>query len=828
MILGLTTILSGVFFATHQVSASASFTGAQHAVVRSANFSNNPNQINWYAEGPTYASINQGQIAAVVVFYENTGTSAAQNVRIRLSPQNTSSATQHVFSGSVQATNTNPVSGSATVALNGSAQQLTHVPGSGMHHRSYGSSLSLSGTQINQLFSPAGLNIGTVQPGQAGGIVVHFTTPAVTPDPEPTWQDPIAQTLPQHYVTETSALFRGNYDGHGEEVAVRFQYSTSLTNLLNGSGTSVSWISQGSGSGIATRTVNQLQPNTTYHYHICVRYVDNPSIQVCGEPHSFTTHGEQVLSLTTIGANLIAEESAQLRGTVNEGSNVSVWFALTTSSNPSCTNNSHRYDVSGNYQEGDSVQYVVDGLQDNTLYRYRICGESSSGGNAQGAIQTFTTHAQAEQGLSISTQTHNSVTQNSVRLNGRVQTGQNATTWFAITTSSNPSCTNNSHRQNVTGTYQGGDSFDRIVGGLSSNTTYNYRACGQSSSGGNAQGVIRSFTTNASAVTPIIPEEKATVSACSVVSVGTGVATVRSAYVSETQGTGYFQYGTGGNFTSNTSSIAINGTGIDQRVLTGLQPGTTYTCRYVVINQAGSTFGGSTTFTTSAPVAPVTPSTPAVATTVISGGEGRLVTLVIDNDQEIATRGQIVRYVVEYGNISGRDLDQVGLLVRLPRAARFIASNQGSYNRRDHTVYYRIGTFREEQEGIMTIDVRIGAAREGEPIVAEAILAFENPIENAQNAFINAIEFDADTYTTGVGLGAGLFGFGFPTTFAEWILFLLIIVAVILLARYLYNRNRERNARIAMMQAQERAHQAKINEDMMRNGNNNGGYGNNR
>ena len=934
MMLAFFVMLGGMFVMTQTVSAAASFTGAQFPVTIAANHSVDPQGENWYDEGVTYASISAGQRASVAVYYHNTGTSPANNVRIRLTPQNTSSSTQHVFTGSIMSTNTNPISGSVTIGINGSAQSLQHVSSTGNHQRANGVSTNFNSTQYAQLFSSTGINIGTVQPGDSGAIVVHFTTP--TQSNEPTLEGLFAQTLPPEFVSETSAQLRGNYDGDGEEVAVRFQYSTSLNNLLSGSGTSVSWISQGTGSGLATRTANNLQPNTTYYYQICVRYVDNPHISICDPHASFTTHGAQdTLSLNTQNANPVQETSARLRGNIVEGNDVTVWFALTTGSNPSCTSSSQRQNVNGSFDEGDTINLNVTNLQDNTTYNYRICGELSSGITGEGQIRSFTTedeyvapsdglsiitqnpnqiqttsarlngrvqsgnnidvwfalttgsnpsctsssqrqnvngsfdegdtinlnvtnlqdnttynyricgelssgitgegqirsfttedeYVAPSDGLSIITQNPNQVQTTSARLNGRVQSGNNIDVWFALTTGSNPSCTSSSQRYNVTGAHYAGDSFSRNVSGLSSNTLYRYRACGETQSGVINNGAIRSFTTNSFPTITPEPEEDAVVSACSVVSVGTGIATVRAAYTSDTSGTGYFQYGTGGSFTSSTSSINVSGTGIDQRVLTGLQPGTTYSCRYIVINDAGSSFGQATSFTTNQPVAVGGGgSTTTTTTTIISSGEGRLVTLVIDNDQEIAYRGQLARYVVEYGNISGRDLDQVGLLVRLPKAARFIASNQGTYNRRDHTVYYRIGTFREDQEGIMTIDVRIGGANNGEPIVAEAILAFENPIDNAQNAFINAIEFDADTYSSGVGLGAGLFGFGFPSTLAEWILFLLIIIGIILLARYMYNRNKERNARIAMMQAQERAHQAKINEDMMRNGN--GGYGN--
>lgn len=63
----------------------------------------------------------------------------------------------------------------------------------------------------------------------------------------------------------------------------------------------------------------------------------------------------------------------------------------------------------------------------------------------------------------------------------------------------------------------------------------------------------------------------------------------------------YFQYGTDPTFVTNTqtSQIAFNGTGqAASQAITGLAVNTTYYCRVIAVNDAGTTFGTSTSFST--------------------------------------------------------------------------------------------------------------------------------------------------------------------------------------------------------------------------------------
>ncbi|MCD8528008.1 MAG: fibronectin type III domain-containing protein [Candidatus Pacebacteria bacterium] len=806
-------IIAGFFAMASFAQASASFANGYYDTLRAANHTDNPFSINWDDEGATTASLNPGDQASFSIFYQNTGTSTAQNVRVRLSPQSTGSASAHSFTATVSSSNTSTITGNATVTVRGgSSQSLTFLPGVSKFYRNSWTVTSPLANLDSDLFSSAGVLVGNVEPGGYGFIVVAYRMSGTQ---TPVVQNPTVVTLSVEDVTPTSAIINGSYNAQGNTVATYFVYATSVAGLATGMETQS--VTQ-TNSGQMAASLTNLTPNTTYFYRACARNLSNNTV-ICGVDRQFTTTGnavETMLSVATQSPQNVSTNSVTLRGQVTSGNNATVWFVMGTNSNISCTTatGSQTYSVNGLFNNGNLIERFTSGLASNTTYFYRVCAQNGQGVVSGDRVQ-FTTNQQPSQDVAIGVNTLavNNLLSNSATLRGQVTSGNNVSTWFVMSTNSNVSCTS-SPRYDVSGTYFGGNTFNFSVSNLVPSTTYFYRACGQNNQG-IAEGARGDFRTPQQSVNNnTLP----VASACSLVSAGQATATIRAAYASNTNATGYFQYGTSTAFGSATTTRTYAGTGLAQEVISGLQPNTQYFCQFVITNDAGVTRGDIGSFRTQAVPAAIGGGTTTVVRTVTTGG-GNFVTLLINNNQEIATRGQTVQYVVEYSNISRQNLDQVGLLVRLPKAARFVSSDRGTYNRRDHTVYYRIGTFNEGQTDRMNIVVRIVSAREGEPIVAEAVLAFENP-DDRGNAFINAIEFDADTYSAGVGLAAGLFGFGFPSTFGEWMLFLLLIVLLILVARYFYNSNREHNARMAAIRAQEQAHRSRYQAEQA------GNYGN--
>lgn len=963
-------VVAGLMLGASIVSA-ASLSGGYYDTLRAANYNDNPNAINWNAEGATYASVAPGEIAALTVAYQNTGTTTATNVRIRLTPRNSGESGSHSFSARVSASNTNAVTGSATVQIDSGSQELRYVSGSARLQTLQESlPVSIQGTE-DDIFSSAGILIGDIAPGDYGGLVVHYQASDNGGNQTVT---PTVETYTPTQVTENSARLNGFVNANGVDVFTYFEYDTNLSDLLNDQGISTSSIPRGTGSTTFNDNISGLSPNTTYYYQACARNTQGQT--VCDPHESFRTPGNNgggndPVNVSTDSATNIDDNSAELNGTVDSGDNIDVWFVLDDNdSTPNCSDSGIRYDLSGLYDAGQSFDRTVSGLQDDTTYYFRACGEDSDGNINSGSIRQFTTDGgNNNNNLDVVTNSANDVDDNSAELRGEYENADNGDVFFVW--SDDESDVEDATRENginqisnnveveiieenadgndssvtetinnldedtryyyalcidqdndltcgsikefrtggnsngnfdpttespknidddaatLVGSYDNADNTDIFfvwtdssgkndiddvdnedeiddirdkskyndieieviennadgddsdvterITGLQQDTKYYYRLCGETRDHEIECGSVKSFTTDdgfsGSGNNGSLP----IVSACSASSVGISTATLSTLFEGSDNTDIYFEYGTTTGFGNRTLARTFDGSGAVRDLVSSLQPNTQYYCRVVAENGTGVTRSDIGTFrTNSLPV--ITSTTTRTSTTVTRTatitGNGDLVTLEIYDDEENVVRGQIVTYTVEYKNVSGRNLDEVGLFVKLPKAARYISSTEGTYNRRDHSVYEAIGELDKDEDGEMDIMVRIGGANAGEPIVAEAVLAFEDP-QGDTNAFLNAIEFDSDTYASGIGLTAGLFGLGLPTTLAGWLLLLLILIAIILVARYIYNHDRERRTRIRMMEAQERTHYAANVNRPVDNGYmngyvpNNGGNGNN-
>jgi len=99
--------------------------------------------------------------------------------------------------------------------------------------------------------------------------------------------------------------------------------------------------------------------------------------------------------------------------------------------------------------------------------------------------------------VEISTLSASSVDEDSARLNGRIDEGDNQEVWFAFDENdSTPSCSQSSQRVNVSGTYDDGDNFSKTVTNLDENEKYYFRACTLDEDGDVLSGNIREFVTD--------------------------------------------------------------------------------------------------------------------------------------------------------------------------------------------------------------------------------------------------------------------------------------------------------------------------------------------
>ena len=158
-----------------------------------------------------------------------------------------------------------------------------------------------------------------------------------------------------------------------------------------------------------------------------------------------------------------------------------------------------------------------------------------------------------------------------------------------------------------------------------------------------------------------------------------------------------------------------------------------------------------------------------------------LVRLEIDNDTDFVTQGETVRYVVEWENISELDLEDLDLKISLPSELEVTNISRGRLDVGNNAVYYTIDDLEEGRNGSMTVSGIIDSGVAGNLLTAEAELAYDNPVNGAQE---NAKDFDLDEYSASA-LTASIFGLG-NVSFLGWLVILLGLAIIFLIARWMY------------------------------------------
>ena len=233
--------------------------------------------------------------------------------------------------------------------------------------------------------------------------------------------------------------------------------------------------------------VFNLESNTAYYLKVNVR-------NKVGESqsefiHFYTLNTGGIPSVSTLGSNSIASNSATLLGKLNNIGNsqvLSKGFCYSLSNNPTTSNSV--ISVPGVSIGNFSAE--VSGLLPNTTYFFRSFATNSNG-VAYGDVLQF----QTTSGLpSVSTLGSNSITSNAATLLGKLNNignGQVLSKGFCYSLSNNPSTSNTVI--SVPGSSVG--NFSSEVSGLLPNTTYFFRAFATNSYGV-AYGEVLQFQTS--------------------------------------------------------------------------------------------------------------------------------------------------------------------------------------------------------------------------------------------------------------------------------------------------------------------------------------------
>ena len=289
---------------------------------------------------------------------------------------------------------------------------------------------------------------------------------------------PSVTTSDASNITSRGATLSGEVTSDGGEVVLSrgFMYGTSADDLSQR-------VQSGNGTGSFTANVSGLADGTTYYYKA---YATSSAGTGYGEVMSFTTLTIYPPSVQTNSASNITTTGATLSGDVTFDGNTTVTargFMYGTDAN----------NLTQSVQSGSgtgSFTKTLTGLSYGTTYYYKAFA-TNSGGTSYGDVRTFTTIAVYLP--TVTTGTASSISAANATLSGNVTFDGNATVTargFVYGTSAN----------NLSQTVQSGSgtgSFTKALTGLSSSTTYYYKAYATNSEG-TGYGEVMTFTTTAS------------------------------------------------------------------------------------------------------------------------------------------------------------------------------------------------------------------------------------------------------------------------------------------------------------------------------------------
>lgn len=663
--------------------------------LRVSNYSAAPGSMTWSSSVNTSA----GQIVSVGVYYHNTGTATAQNLRIKLSPETSGSNTNHTFSVTVSADNANAVTDSASVHVISGSESLTYIPNGVYWYPNQACKTNpncqpaslLYGQDGSELFNGNGLRLGDIAPGWStqGGITVQFRVSDGGSCTNCNGEKPDVTT---YNISDRSnelgrVTLNGHFVGNGHATTTWFEYQRN-----NGSTTETSHQSSGSNSGDISKTLNDLSSGT-YRYRAVAnnQYGTSYGSWVTftidrGDCNDNCDNNNGNLDIVTRSAEDISEDSAVLVGDIQDigDGNVERWFEWDT----------NKTDV----EDGDGSTLSVSGDTDNE-------GE-----------------------------------------------------------------------------------FSKRLNNLDNNRTYYFRACGQDNNGDEDCGSVKSFRTDDNGGNDNngdLPD----ITTLDPITVGSTIVSVDGYYdANGCSVTTWFEYGRTSSLGSRTSSTNQgSGSGSMMYVFTSLSPNTTYYYRAVGDNCEGTSRGSVKSFTTKSSGVVNPP-------VVTGGGSGNaFLQLSIDNHRDIVRSNTDIAYDVQWGNVTRSTLKNLVLQINFPDQMVVVDTDRGSITRDGHQVIVEIDELSALEKGDMTITTTTkGSLKDGDPVVAQAVMAFENPKTGVAE---NAIAYDSDEFSSraATGLGASLFGLDFlPGSLAGWLLILVLILIIVVLARHFMAQNQNK------------------------------------
>lgn len=367
------------------IAASLNNDSRDLSTISVSNYSRNPSCSTCWSSN---ATAEVGDTIAFQIYYHNTGSDMATNLRTRISTSINGDGRTVNATGNVWADNAGLISGAASVAMLSSQRidSLTFLNARWYPNQS-GSSASLpSGQSPSDVMGGTGLNLGSIGPGWStqGNVVVTYRVEG-TKDAS---DGPTVTTFSATGIDRESAQLRGEANPRGESTRVWFEWGRSSYNLNRE--TSDQSIGSSNRTTEFSASISGLDPDTTYFYRALAR---NSFDTTRGEIKILDTLGERrtdrptVRILATTG---ITTSSANIRGEVGSNeSRTDAWFEWGT--NPNNLIGRTGVVSVGSGSGFTNVSSFLGGLSPNTTYYYRVAAENNAG-TSFSVIESFRTN----------------------------------------------------------------------------------------------------------------------------------------------------------------------------------------------------------------------------------------------------------------------------------------------------------------------------------------------------------------------------------------------------------------------------------------------------
>lgn len=631
---------------------------------------------------------------------------------------------------------------------------------------------------------------------------------------------PIATTEDERNVEKTSAELNGNINMNSvNDGDVFFVWGTDKSDVENASSENRYNDVRTDGEKIDKRkirddfdgekdfelTVTSLDEDETYYYRICVEYEDytNKDRLECGLVERFDTDGNSSAGNADVETDSpdIRNNSVTLNGNIsNVDEDYLVYFTISETSSVSCENDFPLIVDEVNRSESFELKIEKEILEEDT-YHYRACAVNEDGDVISGNRESFTLDYDDSRNIIIQTDNPQSVTQTTAEMCGDLveDGGSSRKTWFELRPASGGVFTRSKVSQRREG------EFCERVSRLDQNTSYLYRACTETKCA-----PTRTFRTlGAAAPTGTRP----VISTLAPTDIRSNYAKLNSYYLGNgASGRCWFNYGRTQSLGKRSNGIYTTsaGAGSCNHNFTGLASGVQYCVQAVIETQYGTDVGSTQCFTTPRVVTTGGPVVVRPVVTVVEEDETEidlsslglglsLVRLEIDNDEEVVTRGENVEYLIEWENISELDLTDLQLRIEIPQEIQITDTSRGRLDQDTNTIFFTINDLDGADfsrsipgdRGEMTVSGVVGRGTIGNLLTAEAEIAYDNPVNDAQE---NARDFDLDEYGAQIaGVTASVFGLA-NITFLGWLVIVLGLFIIFLVARWLYLEREEMRA----------------------------------